>query len=101
MKKLVLFCAIALAFAFVGCKSNKTAAPAEATAAPETEQMVAADSAVCPETGKVCEQKAECENAEAKACENAEAKEACAKKAECEKAEAKACEKAESKKLID
>lgn len=70
MKKLVLVCAFAAALAFVGCKSNKTAAPAEAVETPATEEVVAApadSNAVCPETGKVCEKKAVCE--EEKTCE--------------------------------
>lgn len=62
MKKLVLASALLAAFAFVGCKSNKTAAP-EAQEAPATEEMavIAEGDSVCPETGKVCEKTAECE----------------------------------------
>lgn len=73
MKKLVLVCALA-AFAFVGCKSNKTAAPVEAAEAPATEEVVAApaDSTVCPETGKVCEKTVECEQVCEKKTEAAE-----------------------------
>ncbi len=62
MKKLVLACALLAAFAFVGCKSNKTAAPVEAAEAPTTEEVAVApadSAAVCPETGKVCDEKAE------------------------------------------
>lgn len=72
MKKLVLVCAALAAFAFVACKSNKTAAPVEAEVATEEVAVVENDS-ICPETGKVCdmEKKAECE----KVCDKKEAAE--------------------------
>ncbi|MDE6494258.1 MAG: hypothetical protein K2L50_06780 [Bacteroidales bacterium] len=99
MKKLVFACTLAAAFAFVACKSNKTAEPvvaaeetevvAEAPAScttPCCEGKEACDTAVCDKTcgkdGKCCtEMKAECK----KACTEegkAECKKACDEKAE-------------------